>query len=102
VTRRYRPTHAVGHLRFLECGALDDAGQPVQDLVPCADVYFPYDPALGGCGEVELAQVPNDRRPHLPDEIAETYTYASDGTISVHIENVSRGYGRTFTIGALR
>ena len=41
VERRYHPTHAVGHLRFLECGALDDAGQPVQDLVPWTDVYFP-------------------------------------------------------------
>jgi molecular chaperone DnaK (HSP70) len=102
VTRRYRPTHAVGHLRFLECGALDDAGQPIQDLVPCADVYFPYDPALDGRGEAELAAVPNDRRTVKGDEIAETYTYSTDGTISVRIENVSRGYGRTFTIGALR
>jgi molecular chaperone DnaK (HSP70) len=102
VTRRYRPTHAVGHLRFLECGALDEAGQPIQDLVPCADIYFPYDPALDGRGEAELAAVPNDRRTVKGDEIAETYTYSTDGTISVRIENVSRGYGRTFTIGALR
>ena len=35
-------------------------------------------------------------------EIAETYTYAPDGTIKVHIENVSRGYGRTYELGALR
>jgi molecular chaperone DnaK (HSP70) len=103
VTRRYRPTHRVGHLRFLECGALDDAGQPVQDLVPCADVYFPYDPALGDRADAELATLANDRRPDLmTNEIAETYTYSPDGTISVRIENVSRGYGRTFTIGALR
>src|SRR5262249_22476995 len=46
VHRRYRPTHTIGHLRFLECGALDAFGQPVQDLVPWRDVYFPYDPAL--------------------------------------------------------
>ncbi len=100
VRRRYRPTHAVGHLRFLECGALDAGGQPVQDLVPCTDVYFPYDPALADSDE--LAAVPNLRRTDLmTNEIAETYTYAADGTISVHIENVSRGYGRTFTLGAL-
>jgi len=101
IRRSYRPTHAVGHLRFLECGALDAAGQPVQDLVPCADVYFPYDPALADA--VELDAIPNDRRPELmANEIAETYTYAPDGTISVRIENLSRGYGRTFTLGALR
>ncbi len=103
VTRRYRPTHAVGHLRFLECGALDASGQPVQDLVPCADVYFPYDPALDNRGDSELAGLANERRADLiNNEIAETYTYSSDGTISVRIENVSRGYGRSFTIGALR
>ncbi|HEY0991998.1 MAG TPA: Hsp70 family protein [Kofleriaceae bacterium] len=99
VRRRYRPTHAIGHLRFLECGALDATGQPVQDLVPWADIYFPYDPALAD--RAELAAVPNERRPDLmTNEIAETYTYASDGTISVHIENVSRGYGRTYALGA--
>lgn len=101
VRRRYRPTHAVGHLRFLECGALDGEGQPVQDLVPWADVYFPYDPALAD--RSELAALPNHRRPELmANEIAETYTYATDGTISVHIENLSRGYARTFALGALR
>jgi molecular chaperone DnaK (HSP70) len=101
VRRRYRPTHAVGHLRFLECGALDGAGQPVQDLVPWADVYFPYDPALAD--RRDLATVRNERRADLmANEIAETYTYAPDGTISVVIENLSRGYARSFSLGALR
>ncbi|MEJ7602199.1 MAG: Hsp70 family protein [Kofleriaceae bacterium] len=97
VRRRYRPAHPIGHLRFIECGALDDAGQPTQDLVPWADVYFPYDPALAD--RTELAQVPNTRRPELmTNEIAETYTYGSDGTISVVIENLSRGYSRSYSI----
>lgn len=101
VTRRYRPNHTIGHLRFLECGALDRRGQPVQDLVPWADVYFPYDPSLAD--RRELATLPNERRPELlENEIAETYTYADDGTISVRIENLSRGYARTYELGALR
>ncbi|HSK04164.1 MAG TPA: Hsp70 family protein [Kofleriaceae bacterium] len=101
VSRRYRPAHAVGHLRYLECSALDAAGQPVHDLVPCTDVFFPYDPALAD--RAELASVPNGRRPELmANEIAETYTYAPDGTISVQIANVTRGYARTFELGALR
>jgi hypothetical protein len=67
--------------------------------VPWADIYFPYDPTLAD--RAELATVPNDRRLDLmANEIAETYTYAPDGTISVHIENVSRGYGRTYALGA--
>jgi molecular chaperone DnaK (HSP70) len=99
VERRYRPTHAVGHLRFVECGALDAHGQPVHDLVPWKDIYFPYDPVLP---ESELAAHAHDRRPDLRDTvIAERYTYAPDGTITVRIENTSRGYSRTYQLGAL-
>jgi molecular chaperone DnaK (HSP70) len=101
VERRYHPTHAVGHLRFLECGTLDPAGQPVHDLVPWQDIYFPYDPALAERNE--LAALAGERRPDLQElEIAERYTYAPDGTIHVQIENVSRGYARTYQLGALR
>jgi molecular chaperone DnaK (HSP70) len=99
VVRRYHPTHAVGHLRFLECGALDERGQPVHDLVPWTDIYFPYDPALP---ESELAAHAHDRRPDLHGtEIEERYTYAPDGRIVVRIENKSRGYVRTYELGAL-
>lgn len=99
VSRRYRPIHPIGHLRFLECGALDHSGQPVQDLVPYADIYFPYDPALANASE--LSKLPNTRRPELlTNEIAETYTYGSDGTISIRIENVSAGYARSYALGA--
>ncbi len=101
IERRYRPTHTVGHLQFLECGALDAAGQPVQDLVPFRDVYFPYTAELAE--RDDLAAVAIERRPSVaPDEIAETYTYAPDGSISVRIENRSRGYTRTYELGALR
>ncbi|HET9626665.1 MAG TPA: Hsp70 family protein [Kofleriaceae bacterium] len=101
VERRYRPSHAIGHLRFLECGGLDAAGQPVQDLVPWRDVYFPYDPELAERGD--LATLANRRRPDLmANEIAETYTCMPDGTISVVIENRSRGYARNYALGALR
>ncbi len=98
VRRRYRPAHTVGHLRFVECGALDADGQPIQDLVPWAEVVFPY---TGDLPDAEAARAPVVRA-ELRDEIAETYTYAADGTISVRIENLSRGYARTFELGALR
>jgi molecular chaperone DnaK len=102
VERRYRPTHTVGHLRFLECGALDPSGQPVHDLVPWTDIYFPYD-ADRPIKPADLAPLSHERRPDLHDiEIAERYTYAPDGTIKVQIENVSRGYARTYELGALR
>ena len=38
----------------------------------------------------------------MANEIAETYTCARDGTISVVIENTSRGYARSYDLGALR
>lgn len=106
VERRYRPTHAVGHLRFVECGALDAAGQPVQDLVPWADIYFPYDPALANRDtftDDDCQRIDRRRRDELmANEIAETYTYAPDGTISVVIENLSKGYSRNYALGSLR
>ncbi len=98
VRRRYRPAHTVGHLRFVECGALDADGQPVQDLVPLGEVVFPY---AGDLSAAAAARAPVERS-DLRDEIAETYTYAADGTISVRIENLSRGYAREFELGALR
>ncbi len=101
IERRYRPAHTIGHLQFLECGALDAAGQPVQDLVPFTDIYFPYTAELAA--QPDLAAHAVERRPVTsPDEIAEIYTYGTDGTISVRIENRSRGYTRTFELGALR
>lgn len=101
IERRYRPAHTIGHLRFVECGALDAAGQPVQDLVPFTDIYFPYTAELAE--RADLAELAVERRP-VPsrDEIAETYTYGGDGTITVRIENRSRGYMRTYELGALR
>jgi hypothetical protein len=69
--------------------------------VPWRDVYFPYDPALADRGD--LAGVGHERRPELmANEIAETYTCARDGSISVVIENTSRGYARSYDLGALR
>lgn len=99
VERRYRPRHTVGHLRFVECGGLDERNQPIQDLVPWADILFPY------AEDVEVdadAAAAGERSDEPGDEIAETYTYRPDGTISVRIENRARGYVREYDLGALR
>jgi molecular chaperone DnaK (HSP70) len=97
VERRYRPRHSVGHLRFVECGALDTNNQPVQDLVPWADILFPYEADVA-----DPARLPIVRHDGPLAEIAETYTYKPDGTISVTIANLERGYARTYELGALR
>jgi hypothetical protein len=99
IERRYRPQHAVGHLRFLECSELSDAGQPGGDLTPWGDIYFPYDPALRGVAD--LAAAAAERRPELwEEEIVERYRYGADGTVSIAIENRTRGYAQNFVLGA--
>jgi hypothetical protein len=99
IERSYRPQHAVGHLRFLECSELSDGGQPCGDLTPWGDIYFPYDPALRGVSD--LAAAAAQRRPELwEEEIVERYRYGADGTVTVAIENRTRGYAESFVLGA--
>ncbi|MFH2005533.1 MAG: Hsp70 family protein [bacterium] len=98
VVRRYRPTHNIGHLRYMECGALGADGQPVGDLGSWQEIHFPYDPGLRDSRA--LANVAVEHRPDLADhEILETYTYEPDGIIRVEIENRTAGYRRVFSLG---
>jgi len=98
VERRYRPVHAVGHLRFVECTDLDERGQPRGDLTPWGDILFPYDPSLAEAND--LRSVPIDQRLAGPEvEIVERYGYGRDGAIWVSIENATRGYSRRYVLG---
>jgi hypothetical protein len=99
VERWYRPQHTVGHFRFLECSELTREGQPSGDLTPWCEVFFPYDAQLKD--EPDLGQPKLYRRIRPGDEIVERYTYASDGSISVDIQNRTRGYGRQVLLGQL-
>ena len=99
VQRRYRPRHTVGHLRFLECSSLDEHGGPAGDLLPWREILFPYDPALAD--HDDLGRAISDA-PSLRDQvIEETYRYERSGAIEVRIENVTRGYARTYELGRL-
>lgn len=98
-TRRYRPRHAVGHLRFLECSDLDAHGQPIGDLMPWAEICFPYDPKLADTVEqLEFGGSRTSRE--LDQEIIETYSYGQNGTIAVQIENRTHGYARRYELRA--
>ena len=98
-TRRYHPRHTVGWLRFLECSSLAGDGGPGGEITPWRVVGFPYDPALQDRDDLEtsirLDDVVSD------EEILETYRYDERGTVSVRIENVRRGYARTYELGRL-
>ena len=100
VRRTYQPAHTVGLLRFVECSKVGEDGQPGGDLTPFARVAFPYDPALAQSAPDQLTV---RLAPELKTErICETYTYAADGTISVAIENETRGYRKSWVLGQLR
>ncbi len=97
VERRYRPVHAVGHLRFLECSELDAGGEPRGDMTPWGDILFPYDPLLE---HANLAGIPLEQRLAGGEvEIVERYGYGRDGAIWVSIENATRGYSRRYVLG---
>jgi molecular chaperone DnaK (HSP70) len=98
VERRYRPVHAVGHLRFLECSEIDASGQPRGDMTPWGDILFPYDAALAE--RSDLSSIPMDQRLAGGEvEIVERYGYGRDGVIRVSIENATRGYSRRYVLG---
>jgi molecular chaperone DnaK (HSP70) len=97
VSRTYRPVHNVGLLRYMECSALGEEGEPEGDLAPWKDVYFPYDPALKS--RKDFRKVPVQMLPELSSqEVVETYEYDAEGLIQVEIENRTSGYRRLFKL----
>ncbi|MBU0553992.1 Hsp70 family protein [Myxococcota bacterium] len=98
ITRRYTPSHNVGHLRFLECTQLSGEGRPDGDIVPWREIHFPYDPALADLDD--LSEAPLKPSEALGGEqIEETYLYHPDGRIEAIISNARRGYTRRYTLG---
>jgi molecular chaperone DnaK (HSP70) len=98
VVHIYQPAHNVGHLRYLECSALGEGGDPRGDLFVWEDVYFPYDPRLES--EPDLTLIPVEKRPDLAgQEIRETYTYDRQGIIQVEITNLKSGYSKQYAFG---
>ena len=92
ITRRYRAAHDVGWFRFVEHGPLDAAGEPRGDLVPHAQVVFPFAPELRAPEQAAtLADRPVHARPDGP-EIAETYTVDAAGVITLRISDLDTGY----------
>jgi len=97
VTRRYRPLHNIGFLRYLECSFLGKAGEPEGDISIWQNLYFPYDPVLAD--RKNLAGIPIERRHDLSSqEVRETYVYDAAGIIRVEIENCTGDYRRSYRL----
>jgi molecular chaperone DnaK (HSP70) len=112
VTRRYRPAHNVGHLRYVEYTEVDDDGAPQGALVPFAELVFPYDPALQGWGDgAEGADSGGDGAVGADGlasvavaplaaahDVEEAYTLDADGVIRLTITDLGTGFTRTFSL----
>jgi molecular chaperone DnaK (HSP70) len=96
VSRRYRAAHNVGHFRFVECTSVDASGEPRGDLVPFAEVLFPFDPALRGKSDLRGVAV---ERCGVGPEIEERYVIDPHGLVEVHIADLETGYQQTHRIG---
>ena len=92
----YTPRHNIGHLRYLECTAVDEAGCPALGVRPWSDVLFPYDPAIPVDERVTPGDV-RDRDDLAGTAVCETYACDGDGVISVRF-NRPDGQTRSFEI----
>ena len=101
VSRRYRAAHNVGWFRFIECTAIDGAGEPRGDIVPFAEVLFPFDPLLRTRKGPELTGVPVRRRDGGP-LVEERYVIDPHGMVEVHITDLETGYAQKHAIQGAR
>jgi molecular chaperone DnaK len=91
----YAPQHNIGHLRYLECAAVDEAGRPALGVRPWSDVLFPYDPSI----PVDVRVTPGDvrRRDDAGGAVSEVYACDGDGVITVRFTRPD-GQTRSFEI----
>ena len=99
VSRQYPAFHNVGWFRFVEYGSVDPSGQPRGDIVPFAEVIFPFDPALQGLSAEELRAVPV-RREDAGHQIEERYVIDPYGIVEVHLRDLHTGYTQKHALAA--
>lgn len=88
VRRRYRAAHNIGHYRYVECSALDAAGEPTGDLVPFGRVVVAFDPTLRGRDDVASLPVV---RTAIGPEVEERYVVDDNGVVTVSIVDRDAG-----------
>jgi hypothetical protein len=98
-TRAYRAAHNVGHFRFFECSAFDDAGRPRGDMALFGDVYFPFDPALRDARDLAAVAVERRGEDGGGPRVVERYSLGDGGIVDVLIRDEDSGYERSFRLG---
>jgi len=93
--RKYEPAHNIAHMRYLECGELNEAGEPCSNLTPWDEVFFPVDPALRDKPSFDQSDV--HRTSEFKEQVVEEhYTCNRNGIIEVTIANLTSGYERKY------
>lgn len=96
--RNYRPTHNLGHFRFLECSHLSADGRPSGDITHWDEIRFPFVPSLIAQARLDQVEVAHDAQAQ-EQEIEESLSVDAGGTVVVRLENRSAGYVREYRLG---
>jgi len=98
VSRRlYRAAHNLGHYRFIECATLDAPGEPKGEIMPFADVLFPFDRALRNAAD--LRSIPVRRLEGEGPLIEERYAIDRNGIVEVQLAAIDDGFRQVFKLG---
>ncbi|MBN1491452.1 MAG: Hsp70 family protein [Phycisphaerae bacterium] len=93
----YHPLHNVGHLRYLECTAVGEAGLPDGNVRAWSDILFPYDPAVPLTASLTQDGIEmTDRFSH--DAVCEVYRCDADSVITVELHRPACHDVRTYEI----
>lgn len=95
VIRRYRPQHNIGWFRFVEYATVDAHGLPSGDIVPFAEMLFPYAPELRGRDLADLAIT----RTGEGGVVEERYLIDPNGIVEVHVSDLTSGFTISRVLG---
>ncbi len=94
-TRRYQAAHNIAHFRFIEAAQIDGAGDPVGDMTPHAEIFFPVAAELEG---KSLSSVPVALLGADGPLIEERYEVDAAGVVSVTISDLTRARASRFVL----
>jgi molecular chaperone DnaK (HSP70) len=95
--RTYRAAHNLGYFRYVECGAIDDRGQPKGEITPFAEVLFPFEATLRQT-ELDLRSIDVRRSADLGPLIRERYSIDPGGLVELTITDLDSGYERRVSL----
>ncbi len=97
ITRSYQPTHNIGCFRYLECGRVNEAGKPGDDLTVLKEVRFPFDHCLQG--QSDLDGVTIDTMPATGvSTIEEIYRCTPEGMVELTIRDTGTGFEQRYLL----